>query len=70
MTLDEFKATLQGDIETFVMDWKLKHANPALKDQWPLEMDEGDWHDQFLIWMGGASMRPMSDEDFKSDRFA
>lgn len=71
MTLDEFKASLEGDIETFVTDWKLSHANPHNDpEHWPLEMDEGDWYDQFLMWMGGASTKPMSDADFESDKFA
>ena len=71
MTLDEFKASIMGDIETFTTDWKLKNANPNLDPQhWPLEMDKGDWYDQFLMWLGGASVQPMSDEDFHSDKFA
>lgn len=67
MTLDEFKATLLEDIDAFVINHKKGHEeNPEV---WPLEMDEGDWFDQFLISMSGGTLG-MSDEDFENDRFA
>ena len=49
MTLEDFKKQAVIDIEKFVNEWekgKIEHP-----DHYPDEMEEGDWFDQFLIFI-------------------
>ncbi len=49
MNLIEFKNTINKDIEDFTKMWEEgKRENPQ---HFPNEMNEGDWLDQFLIFL-------------------
>lgn len=49
MTLQEFKSAIVKDAEEFVKTWEAgKNHNP---EQYPLELPEGDWYDQFLAYL-------------------
>ncbi len=50
MTLEEFKSTMKADLDRFVQHYEAGHATDP--QNWPAQMGEGDWYDQFLIFMG------------------
>lgn len=49
MTLQEFLDESREDIDRFNTHWR----ENALKepDKWPLEMDAGDWFEQFIAFV-------------------
>lgn len=49
MTFEEFISTLQHDIETFKNHWVEEH-NYRGPEQYPMEMSEGEWYEQFDAW--------------------
>ncbi len=46
MTLEDFIGRLNGDVREFRDMWKREHEN--MPDEWPLEMDEGEWFEMFI----------------------
>lgn len=46
MTLDEFEADLLKEAKEFVQKWR--DGNERLPDEWPLEMNDGEWWEQYL----------------------
>lgn len=48
MTLTEFQAALENDLELFFAYYKSMHIK--FPKDWPLAMNEGDWYEQFLFW--------------------
>ena len=48
MTLPEFQAALEKDLEQFFAYYKNMHLK--LPKEWPMAMNEGDWYEQFLFW--------------------
>jgi len=46
MTLDEFAQDLDATLIDFIGVWRLNHEK--MPDQWPMEMDAGEWWEQFL----------------------
>lgn len=52
VSVDDFIRITQDEVSLFRDWWLLKHSdNPA---HFPLEMDEGDWFDQFLHFVSGG----------------
>ena len=48
MTIEDFVASIRGDIAKFEANWKAQaKVDPK---NWPAVMNEGDWYDQFLIF--------------------
>ena len=47
-TLEAFVAIMKADIDRFAANWRAQHA--AKPEEWPLQMNEGDWYDQFLMY--------------------
>jgi len=49
MKIDEFRIELLKEVEAFVNKWvqMQESGNP---EDWPLEMDHGEWDEQFLSW--------------------
>ncbi len=45
--LEDFVALLQADLTSFKEEW-LSHTN---EKNWPQEMSEGDWYEQFLSFL-------------------
>lgn len=53
ITLDQFYEQMNMDIHSFMKRWKENHqADP---ESWPMEMNEGDWFDQFISDMTGGA---------------
>lgn len=50
MTLNEFKDEMIDALERFSEYYKTSHAVYGNKFDWPLEMNEQEWLEQFLIW--------------------
>jgi hypothetical protein len=49
MNLDSFNTLLFKHTTEFISKYRAGHAeNP---DNWPLEMNEADWVDQFMTWL-------------------
>lgn len=48
MTLEEFIAEMKKDIDKFEVNWRKQ--NVAKPEHWPMEMNEGDWYEQFLMF--------------------
>jgi hypothetical protein len=48
MKLSEFKRQIDSDITKFAENWLEQNVLNAR--DWPLEMEPGDWYDQFLIF--------------------
>jgi hypothetical protein len=48
MKLSEFRKEMIEDIDKFSEHWLDKNVSNAR--DWPLEMEPGDWYDQFLIF--------------------
>lgn len=49
MTLDKFVESILDDIERFKAMWLAGD-----RKTYPLEMDEGEWYEQFLCWQQGG----------------
>lgn len=49
MRLSEFADAMRKDVAKFESDW-LRRRQLSQK-QYPLEMDDGEWYEHFLIWM-------------------
>jgi hypothetical protein len=47
MKLSEFKRQIESDITIFTEYWLEQNVLNAR--EWPLEMNEGDWYDHFLM---------------------
>lgn len=47
MTLHEFIVRQHVLLERFGANWKAQHEQST--DDWPLEMNEADWEEQFLM---------------------
>lgn len=44
-------ASIESDVDQFIEYWKFSHTqSPA---EFPLELDEDDWMEQFWYWMEG-----------------
>lgn len=48
MTLTQFRAALENDLEQFFAYYKDMHMKSP--QDWPKAMKEGDWYEQFLMW--------------------
>jgi hypothetical protein len=59
MTLDEFVAEMQGQMEKFKQYWLESAAKKRHGIPWPMEMDPGEWHEQ---WVAYGEMTEASDE--------
>ena len=71
MTLDEFKALLEGQLSDFVDNWKRENANPSNDpEHWPMQMGEGEWYEQLFHYLDSVSTQAMSDEGVKTDTIA
>ena len=46
MTLNEFEQELMGEVQEFAKQWRDEHTEAP--DEWPLNMNEGDWFEQFI----------------------
>lgn len=56
MTVDEYRHELLACVEHFVDHWRAEmKKNPS---QWPKEMDEGEWYEQFLMFMSSEPDAP------------
>lgn len=47
-TLEDFVAEMKADVDRFATNWRKNHA--ATPEEWPMQMDGGDWYDQFLMF--------------------
>jgi hypothetical protein len=47
-TLDQFVAEMKQDLERFAISWRKQNAKKP--EHWPMEMNVGDWYDQFLMF--------------------
>jgi hypothetical protein len=47
-TLDEFIEEREKDIERFKKEWL--EGNKKDPDNWPMEMPDGEWDEQFRAW--------------------
>jgi len=52
MTAQEFKTSLSNDLDKFVDEWE--KGNKENESMYPTEINEGDWLDQFLIFLGNS----------------
>lgn len=50
MTVEEFTESLARDVYRFKSFWLENQQQEP--ESFPKEMNEGDWYDQFLIYMG------------------
>lgn len=48
MTLDEFVIEVNDNIYQFRKDWLKKRKETNDNEIWPLEMQAGDWYEQFI----------------------
>lgn len=48
MTLEEFVDRLNADVREFRDRYKEGHDSSSFPDQWPLEMDEESWFEQWI----------------------
>lgn len=46
MKIDEFKKTLYSEVDLFFTEWK-----EGNREQYPLEMSEGDWVEHFIMYL-------------------
>ena len=46
MKLEVFKSNLTLEVELFFKEWK-----EGCREQYPLEMSEGDWVEQFITYL-------------------
>jgi len=51
MKIEEFVKGLKEQADKFEKHWKKEQAKKGLKD-WPNEMEEGEWEEQFLAFSG------------------
>jgi hypothetical protein len=51
VNLAEFIASMHKDVESFKAMWESGAAESA--EQFPNEMEEGDWFDQFMLFESG-----------------
>ena len=49
MNLDEFIKSLSADLAAFKANWKVQRRESP--EQFPAEMAEGDWFEQFLFFI-------------------
>lgn len=52
MTLDDFVNELREKVEDFRREWKEKQVNHESVEYWPDELPEGDWYEQFVMFLG------------------
>ena len=61
MNIDEFAAVTKAEVDDFVENWKSQHAKGCAVMEgttttyvaaYPLEMPEGEWFDQFIMYLG------------------
>lgn len=50
MHISDFHAEMTKDVNEFYIMWCKKHREEG-GEQWPEEMDEGEWHEQFMAWL-------------------
>ncbi len=48
MTLSEFIKEMRSDLDRFEADWRKRQEDQP--DEWPEEMDAGDWLEQFITF--------------------
>ena len=46
MKIDEFKRALSSEVDLFLTEWK-----EGNREQYPLEMSEGEWVEQFIMYL-------------------
>lgn len=49
MKLSEFTEAMRTDLARFEADWLRRRGMRA--KSFPLEMDDGEWYEHFLVWM-------------------
>lgn len=49
MTLQEFVDDMRTKPDAFMAEFVA--GNARAPDQWPLEMGEAEWFEQFLVWL-------------------
>jgi hypothetical protein len=45
MTLDQFMGVLRAEVEAFEVMWREENAKD--QENWPMEMDQEDWFEQW-----------------------
>ena len=51
MTLDEFEKEMMGEVVEFFENWRKENKKDP--DMFPMEMDQGNWDEQFLSTLFG-----------------
>jgi len=56
ISLDQFTAITKNEVEAFKNHWGAERSKDP--KNWPLEMSEGDWFEQFLAFLSTQGKIP------------
>jgi hypothetical protein len=56
MKLEDFEKALHQEAVKFAADWKKSHRKDPTN--WPLDLPEGEWWEQFVTFLGNTGRGP------------